>query len=182
MKLPTVDAPAIGVGHRIGRAQDFLLALMVIAMMVAIVVQVICSAFNFTPLATFTDKHFLVGRAITLNSLLDFQWHLLVIVGILPSGIVWLREGHVRVDFIYSSFSTRTKRIVDLVGNLLFAGPFLYMTIPATWDFASRAFRSGESSANGGMSDLWVIKGVLFLGLTLLAAAIVVETIKMIRS
>ena len=163
------------------RVLDDFLAGCVVIMMLAIVVQVFCSTFDLNPVAVFDRAYFVVGSAITLNTLLDFQWHLLVAIGLLPAGFVWLRDRHVRVDFLYSSFSEKTKGRVDLCGNLVFGAPFLVMIIPATWDFAGRAFRSGERGTNGGLADLWVVKGILFVGFCLLALAVLVESYKLVR-
>ena len=65
-------------------------AVLVLILMVAIGIQVFASRFDLNPLLEFSEKLPLVGRALTLNSLLDFQWHLLCIIGLLPAGIVWV--------------------------------------------------------------------------------------------
>lgn len=158
-----------------------LLAIGVIALMGAIVLQVVCSALDVNPMAVFPVKLPLFGKTITLNALLDFQWHLLVIVGLLPAGIVWLAGTHVRVDFLYNSLSSRWKARIDLAGNLLFAAPFFFLMIPAAVNFMQRAWTSGEGSRNGGLNDLWLIKSVLPLGLLLLALAVLVETVRKMR-
>lgn len=157
------------------------LSWLVILLMLGIVLQVLCSALDINPLAQFESVLPLLGRAVTLNSLLDLQWHLLVIVGLLPAGVVWLRDAHVRVDFLYQKRSDRTKARIDLAGNLLFALPFLVMILPAAWDFTHRAWRSDEGSRSGGLNDLWLIKAFLPLGMALLALAIAIETIRLLR-
>ena len=70
-------------------AQALLRALswLVILLMLAIVLQVLCSALDINPLAQFASALPLLGKGLTLNSLLDLQWHLLVIVGLLPAGV-----------------------------------------------------------------------------------------------
>ncbi|WP_166486190.1 TRAP transporter small permease subunit [Jannaschia sp. CCS1] len=158
------------------------LAFALLVLMLAIVAQVLFSALDVNPVARFGTDLPLLGDAITLNSLLDFQWHLLVITGLVPAGLVWLLDRHVRVDFIYQARSTRAKARIDLLGNLVFAVPFLALAIPAAIDVLRRAWRSDEGSRNGGLNDLWLIKAVLPLGLTLLALAIALETIRLIRS
>ncbi|MEO9897661.1 MAG: TRAP transporter small permease subunit [Paracoccaceae bacterium] len=158
------------------------LALALLVLMAAIVMQVVCSAFDVNPIVGFESAVALVGKAVTLNSLLDLQWHLLVIVGLLPAGIVWLMDSHVRVDFIYQNRTDTSKARINLLGNVLFAAPFLALALPAAWDFAQRAWTSDEGSRNGGLNDLWLIKAVLPLGLTLLALAIVFETFRLIRA
>lgn len=159
-----------------------LLAIGVVALMGAIVLQVVCSALDLNPIAVLSVELPLVGKTITLNSLLDFQWHLLVIVGLLPAGIVWLAGMHVRVDFLYNSLSSPWKARIDLVGNLLFAAPFFIFMIPAAVNFMQRAWTSGEGARNGGLNDLWLIKSVLPIGLLLLAFAVLIETVRKMRA
>ncbi len=158
------------------------LAVALVILMLAIVAQVIGSALDINPVMTFETALPLIGKAITLNSLLDFQWHLLVIIGLLPAGLVWLDNRHVRVDFLYAGRDKRWQSRVDLAGNLLFAVPFFALMIPAAWDFALRAWRADEGSRNAGLNDLWLIKFVLPFGITLLALAVLVETLRLLRT
>lgn len=157
------------------------MAVVVIAMMACIVLQVVLSALDVNPVATFEAALPLVGRAITLNSLLDAQWHLLVIAGLLPAGIVWLRDRHVRVDFLYQSIGPAARARIDVAGNLLFAAPFFVLVLPASWDFMLRAWTSDEGSRNDGLNDLWLIKSVLPMGLALLALAVLADTVRRLR-
>ena len=155
------------------------LAVGLIVLMLAIVAQVALNALKINPVWTFSRPVFLFGHAVTLNSLLDVQWHLLVAVGLLPIGPIWLRNGHVRVDFIYSGLARRWRTGIDLLGNLLFALPFFVLTIPAAWDFTVRAWRTDEGSRNAGLNDLWLIKSALPLGIGLLALGVLIETIRL---
>lgn len=158
-----------------------LLGVGLIVLMAAIVAQVVCSALDINPLLVFDQAQLLIGDAITLNSLLDFQWHLLVIIGLLPAGLVWLMDRHVRVDFIYDGRSAKTKARINLIGNLLFAVPFFVLVLPAAWSFMIRAWTSDEASRNGGLNDLWLIKSFIPLGLGLLALALFIETIRLFK-
>ncbi len=170
-----------GAGERLSNAALNLLALLVILLMCAIALQVFGSLFDVNPVWTFEDRVPLFGDAVTLNSLLDLQWHLLAVLALFPAGIVWLRDGHVRVDFIYSRYGARGRRIIDFIGNLLFAFPFLVLSIPGAWSFATRAWRSGEGSSGDGLVDLWIVKMSLFVGLVFLALAVLRETIVILK-
>jgi len=167
------------------RIQDLSLSVVgsgLIVLMGAIVLQVLCSALDLNPLAVFDRSYALVGTAITLNSLLDAQWHLLVIAGLVPAGVVWLMDRHVRVDFLYGRLGARGQARINLAGNIVFAAPFFLLVLPAARSFALRAWTSDEGSRNAGLNDLWLIKAVLPLGLGLLALAVLVETIRLIRA
>jgi len=153
-----------------------------IGLMCIIVLQVLCSAFDVNPLVAFDRAWVLIGTAITLNSLQDLQWHLLVITGLLPAGLVWLTDRHVRVDFLYQTLRPRAQARINFGGNLLFAAPFMALAVPAAWNFTARAWRADEGSSSGGLTDLWVIKSMLPLGLLLFAVAILFETRQLLRT
>ena len=157
------------------------LAWAVIVLAGAIALQVLASALDLNPLVRFGATLPLVGDALWLNGLLDLQWHLLVAIGLLPAGIVWLRDRHVRVDVIQARLPPRGQAVVDLIGNLVFAAPFLTLIVPAAWAFARRAWTLDEGSASGGLNDLWLVKSLLPLGLALLAVAIALETVRLAR-
>lgn len=106
----------------------------------AIVLQVVCSALDLNPIATFEQGYLLVGDIISLNSLLDSQWHLLVITGLLPAGLVWLMDRHVRVDFFYNKRTERAQARINLAGAVLFAAPFFALVLPASFGFVARAW------------------------------------------
>jgi len=167
---------------RIQQAVMSLFGTILIILMGLIVTQVICSALDINPIKQFQSALPFLGKALSLNSLLDLQWHILLILGLMPIGIVWTIDRHVRVDFIYQRFGSTGKRAVDLLGNLLFSLPFLVLSIPAAWSFFQRAWLSDEGSANGGLNDLWLIKGLIPLGLLLLAIAIVLECVHLLKS
>ncbi len=156
-------------------------AALVLVMMAAICLQVVCSLLDVNPVAVFQHDLFLFGTAVTLNSLLDFQWHILVVVGLLPAGIVWLRDGHVRVDFLYSKWSARRRAIVELVGHVTLSAPFIVLATPAAWAFTLSAWSSGQGSSNSGLNDLWLIKGTLPLGLALLGVVLVIDSVRQAR-
>lgn len=156
-------------------------AVIVLTMIAVISLQVSCSLLEFNPIVEFDRRWPIVGQAITLNSLLDIQWHLLCLIGLLPASIVWLKDGHVRVDFIYARLSARGKGLVDLVGALAFAVPFFVMSIPAAWQFMAGAYRLGQGSSNGGLNDLFVIKATLPVGLGLLLVVVIWDIAKSIE-
>jgi len=150
----------------------------VILLMLAIVFQVFCALFDINPITTFDDDLPLLGRAMTLNSLLDIQWHLLALIALLPASLVWLRDGHVRVDFLYARQTERRRAWIELIGHIAFTVPFLALSIPAAWTFMQQAYASGQGSRNDGLNDLFVIKAVLPIGLGLLAIVLLYDLIK----
>ena len=155
-------------------------AALLILLMLAIVAQVLCSALDVNPLWRFAEPVFLFGSAISLNSLLDLQWHLLSAIAFLAAGLVWLRDAHVRVDFFYATRAQRGRTIIDLLGHVVFTAPFLFLGIPASWSFVKRAWTSDQGSINDGLHDLWLIKSVLPVGLSLLALVLITDCIALL--
>lgn len=155
--------------------------LLVILLMLAIVTQVVLNAIGVSAIARFAQPLPLLGRAITLNSLMELQWHLLMVIALLPAWLVWRRDQHVRVDFLYQSVSERAKGAIELCGHVLFSLPFLILSIPAAWSFAARAWATGETSRDGGLADRFIIKGAIPLGLALLLIVVILDVLPQLR-
>ena len=156
-------------------------AILVLFLIAAISIQVFCSLLDINPLLAFDQSVVFFGKAITLNSLLDLQWHFLCMIGLLPAGIVWLMNSHVRVDFIYAEQSKRNKAIIELVGHMVFVVPFLFMSVPAAWAFMMSAYTSGQGSRNDGLNDLFLVKATLPFGLLLLALVLLYDVFVQVR-
>ena len=172
-------------GHitaRLGKILLTLCAIAILAMMIAVVIQVIASRVGVTTIVAFDASWPLFGNAITLNSLSDFQWYLLAAVALLPAGIVWLRDRHVRVDFAYCRFGLRGKAAVDLCGLIVFALPFLVLIIPYAWEATLQSLARGEKSPNGGLIDRYLVRSMLPIGLGLLLLAMLFEAWQLLRN
>lgn len=156
--------------------------IIVIALMLCIGAQVLLGKLDWNPVATFSPALPLLGGAITLNSLIDLQWHMLCVVGLLPAALVWRMDRHVRVDFLYSNLGPRARAAIELIGHLLFTLPFLVMLLPASWTFAAEAFRTRETTISGGLTDLFLVKGLLPLGLLLLLAVVLLDVPRNLRA
>ena len=148
-------------------------AVIILMLIAAISLQVLFSLFDINPIVSFENPVFLFGKAITLNSLLDLQWHFLCLIGLLPAAIVWLKDGHVRVDFLYDRQSAHRKNLIELLGHCIFSIPFFVMAVPAAWQFMMSAYRSGQGSSNDGLNNLFLVKSALPIGLGLLAIVVV---------
>ena len=169
------------IAARLGGILLTLCASGIFAMMLAVVVQVIASRMGLTTIVAFDASWPLFGNAITLNSLSDFQWYLLAAVALLPAGIVWLRDRHVRVDFAYCRFGLHGKAAVDLGGLIVFALPFLVLIIPYAWEATLQSLARGEKSPNGGLIDRYLVRSMLPIGLGLLLLAMLFEAWQLLR-
>ena len=114
------------------------------------------------------------------NSLLEIQWYLFAAVFLLGAGYGFLKNSHVRIDFISSKLSDRGRNWVDVIGILVVLIPFCVISIGLGWPFFIQAYTSGEISTNAGGLIRWPVYGLIPLGFALLMLQGVSELIKRI--
>ncbi len=114
------------------------------------------------------------------NALLEIQWYLFAAVFMLGSGYAFLRNAHVRIDFISSKFSPRGRNWVDVFGILIFLFPLCYMMATLGWPLFERAWNTGEMSSNAGGLIRWPVYGLIPLGFLILSLQGASELIKRI--
>ena len=112
------------------------------------------------------------------NALLEVQWYLFAAVFMLGGGYAFLRNAHVRIDFISGKFSPRTRNWIDVAGILIFLFPMCYMMATLGWPLFERAWTTGEMSSNAGGLIRWPVYGLIPLGFTLLFIQGISELIK----
>ncbi len=112
------------------------------------------------------------------NGLLEIQWYLFAAVFMLGAGYGLLKNSHVRIDFISTKLSDRTRNWVDVVGILLVLFPFCLISISLGWPFFMQALQSGEMSQNAGGLIRWPAYALIPLGFALLMLQGVSELIK----
>ncbi|MGP9822229.1 TRAP transporter small permease subunit [Salinarimonas sp. NSM] len=101
----------------------------------------------------------------------ELQWHLYAIGFMMGLSYTLLMDGHVRVDVIAERWSHRRRAWVELLGLLLFVGPFIYVVVAYGLPFVERSWNLNETSpAPGGLPARWFIKSFIitafaFLGL-----------------
>ncbi len=115
---------------------------------------------------------------ISSNGFLEIQWYLFAAVFMLGSGYAFLKNAHVRIDFISSKFSDRGRNIVDVIGIVAFVFPLCYLMIKLSWPVFENAWVSGEMSSNAGGLVRWPVYGLIPLGFVILAVQAVSELIK----
>jgi TRAP-type mannitol/chloroaromatic compound transport system permease small subunit len=112
------------------------------------------------------------------NAFLEIQWYLFSAVFMLGSGYVFLRNAHVRIDFISSKLSKRTNAIIDAAGIVIFVIPLCLILINLGWPVFERAWVSGEMSQNAGGLIRWPVMLLIPLGFLILMLQSVSELIK----
>ncbi len=105
------------------------------------------------------------------------------IVFLLGSGYTLLHNGHVRIDLIYRTASSRYKAIIDVLGCLIFALPVLYIIFNKSIPMVERSWRVFEKSAEaGGLPGLFLFKSVLLIFCILFGIQFLSSLIKSIEN
>ncbi|MBE0590014.1 MAG: TRAP transporter small permease subunit [Hydrogenophaga sp.] len=112
------------------------------------------------------------------NAWLEIQWYLFAAVFMLGGGYAFLRNAHVRIDFISSKFTDRTRNWIDIGGIIVFLFPLCYMMATLGWPLLVNAYVSGEMSSNSGGLIRWPVYALIPLGFGLLFLQGISELIK----
>lgn len=112
------------------------------------------------------------------NSLLEIQWYLFAAVFMLGAGYGFLRNAHVRIDFISTRLSDRTRNWIDVFGIVFVLIPFCILLITLSWPFFMNAYSNGEMSQNAGGLIRWPVYLLVPVGFMLLMLQGLSELIK----
>ena len=112
------------------------------------------------------------------NALLEVQWYIFAGVFLLGAAYGLLQNSHVRIDFISSRLSARTRNWIDVVGILVALIPFCMLSVYLSWPLFMQAYTSGEMSQNAGGLIRWPAYALIPAGFSLLALQGVSELIK----
>ena len=115
---------------------------------------------------------------VSSNSFLEIQWYLFAAVFMLGAGYTFLRNAHVRIDFISSKLSRRTNALIDVLGIVLVLFPLCVILIILSWPLFIRALESGEMSQNAGGLIRWPVLLLMPLGFAILMLQGLSELIK----
>lgn len=112
------------------------------------------------------------------NASLEIQWYLFAAVFMLGSGYVFLKNAHVRIDFVSSKLGKRTNTVIDILGIVIFTIPLSLILVYLSWPVFERAWVSGEVSQNAGGLIRWPVLLLIPVGFSILALQSVSELIK----
>jgi TRAP-type mannitol/chloroaromatic compound transport system permease small subunit len=114
------------------------------------------------------------------NAFLEIQWYLFSAVFMLGAGYVFLRNAHVRIDFISSRLPKRVNAVIDAIGIVVFLIPLCLILINLSWPIFHRAWVSGEVSSNAGGLIRWPVMLLIPVGFGVLLLQATSELIKRI--
>ena len=112
------------------------------------------------------------------NAYLEVQWYLFAGVFMLGAGYAFLRNAHVRIDFISSKLSKRANAIIDILGIVVFVIPLCLILITLSWPFFVNAWNTGEMSSNAGGLIRWPVYLLVPVGFSILLVQSLSELIK----
>jgi TRAP-type mannitol/chloroaromatic compound transport system permease small subunit len=118
--------------------------------------------------------------SISSNAYLEIQWYLFAGVFMLGAGYAFLRNVHVRIDFVSSKLSKRTNAIIDSIGIVVFVIPLCVILIYLSWPLFYMAYESGEVSQNAGGLIRWPVLLLIPVGFSILLLQSLSELIKRI--
>jgi TRAP-type mannitol/chloroaromatic compound transport system permease small subunit len=93
---------------------------------------------------------------------------------------VFLKNAHVRIDFVSARLSPRARNWIDVAGIVLFLIPFCLLVIKLGWPLFFNAYKTGELSLNAGGLIRWPAYLAIPLGFALLLLQGISELIKRI--
>jgi len=117
---------------------------------------------------------------VSSNGLLEIQWYLFAAVFLMGAGYGFLKNSHVRIDFIATKLTARTRNWIDVIGIIAVLFPFCMLSIVLSWPLFANALATSEMSQNAGGLIRWPAYGLIPLGFSLLALQGLSELIKRI--
>jgi TRAP-type mannitol/chloroaromatic compound transport system permease small subunit len=117
---------------------------------------------------------------ISSNAFLEIQWYLFAGVFLLGAGFAFMRNVHVRIDFISGKLSKRTNTLIDIAGIIVFLIPLSLIMVWLSWPLFYNAWISGEMSQNAGGLIRWPAYLLMPAGFGLLLIQALSELVKRI--
>jgi len=102
----------------------------------------------------------------------ELQWHFYAAAMLFGLSCALVNDSHVRVDILYDRFSSRGKRIIEIISIVFLLGPFVFVVFVHSLPFVADAWRVMEGSDSaGGLPYRFIIKSIIPIGFGLLALA-----------
>ena len=105
----------------------------------------------------------LLGDQLESTVLQEWEWHFHT--ALFASALGYVMNSHVRLDVSRERLPIRKQAWIEWIGVTIAMIPYCCVLIWFSWDFAYKSFIQNEISYSlVGLSNRWVIKGILFLG------------------
>ncbi len=108
----------------------------------------------------------------------ELQWHLYALTTMIGMSYALTHDAHVRVDILRLGFSSRAKRVVEMLGITILLLPFCWLMIDQGYDYFQDSFRVNErSDSPTGLPARWALKSVIAISFVLVATAAIARLI-----
>jgi len=164
--------------ERIARWLGEITSWLVLGTLVSVLVAVIASAMRANELLNWGMDIPLFGDNLTVNDVIDLEWHFFAVMVMIGGTYAYLDDRHVRSDLIYSGLSHTKKKWIDTLGDLILMLPFTAVMCWLSTGFVMRSYNSGEGSDYGGMLDRFLIKSSIPIGFAILFLVILARVVR----
>jgi len=122
-----------------------------------------------------TSRYLFSSGSIALQEL---EWHLFDIIILFGISYTLQQNAHVRVDIFYTSFSEKTKTIINMISSIFFILPVSFLIIYIGLEFVALSFSQHEISSNpGGLEYRFIVKSLMPLSF----AFLILQTISQLK-
>ena len=103
-------------------------------------------------------------------ALQELEWHLFDVIILFGIAYTLRENAHVRVDIFYTSYTEKTKALLNTISAVFFILPFSFLIIYIGIDFVQMSFSQMEASSNpGGLEYRFLVKSLLPLSFAFLS-------------
>ncbi len=164
--------------ERIGRWLGEITSWLALGTLASVLVAVIASAMRANIMLDWGVDIPLFGGDLTVNDVIDLEWHFFAIMVMVGGTYAYLDDKHVRSDLIYAGLSNSKKKWIDTIGDVFLMMPFAAVMCWLSIGFVMRSFNSSEGSDYGGMLDRFLIKSTIPIGFAILFLVILARVIR----
>lgn len=119
--------------------------------------------------STVAMRYVIVGNTVWIE---EVQWHLYSIGFMFGIGYALTHDAHVRVDVLATNFRPSVRAWIEFLMIVVIILPMCWLIITFASSFVEASYRRGErSSAPGGLTHRWMIKGVIVLAFAYIGLA-----------
>lgn len=163
-----------GIAYWLGRVTSWL----ALGVLVSVLVAVIASAMRANEMLSWGVDIPLFGDNLTVNDVIDLEWHFFAIMVMIGGTYAYLDNRHVRSDLIYATLSRRQQKWIDTIGDVFLMMPFSAVMWWLSIGFTMRSYNTSEGSDYGGMADRFLIKSMIPIGFGILFLVILARVIR----
>jgi len=143
--------------------------------MMLVILTVVIGFYNV--LARYVGRF--IGMQLSSNVFIETQWYLFSLVFFLSFSYILKNGINVRVDFIYTNWSKRSKALLDFWGHLFFLLPYCLLGIWVTVNPVITSWTQWEQSPDPGGLARAPIKSMIIVAFVMLTFQTISELIKL---